>query len=192
MNKKGPVQSRLLERYNKEVAPKLAKELELKNIMRVPRILKVSINSGIGSFRDNREAVDVFIQELAEITSQKPYERKARMSEAGFKIKQGDVVGLAVTLRGARMWAFLDKLISIALPRVRDFRGLNTKAFDSNGNYSLGIREHVIFPEINANITKGIRGFQVTVVTNSTDVASNRALLKELGFPFSKDLKKDR
>lgn len=187
MNKNKTHLVRLQEKYIKEVAPTLVKELKLKNIMRVPRIMKVSVNSGIGAFRDNREALDIFVQELADITGQKPYERKARLSEAGFKIKQNDVVGYAVTLRNARMWAFLDKLVSVALPRVRDFRGLSNTAFDNSGNYSLGIREHVIFPEINANTTKGIRGLQVTIVTNSRDITSNKALLKGLGFPIVKD-----
>jgi large subunit ribosomal protein L5 len=179
--------NRLFEKYFKEVASTAQKDLNLGNIMEVPRIMKVSINSGIGPFRDNREAVESFVTELTALSAQKPFPRKVKKSEAGFKIKEGDVVGYAVTLRGNRMWAFLDKLINIALPRVRDFRGLSEEAFDRNGNYSLGIKEHVIFPEVNPNTTKGIRGLQVTIVFNSGDTEKNRYVLKGLGFPFKKD-----
>ena len=178
--------NRLKEKYIKIVAPKLAKDLKLSNVMKVPRIDKVCVNSGIGSFRDNREMVESFIEELTSITGQKPYPRSAKAAEAGFKIRKGDVVAYAVTLRGEKMWAFLDKFINVALPRVRDFRGLSDMSFDEVGNYSAGIREHVIFPEVNPNSTKGIRGLQVTVTFSSKDSDVNRQLLKELGFPFRK------
>jgi large subunit ribosomal protein L5 len=181
---------RLREIYQKEVVPKLMKEFKLSNVMEVPTIKKVVINVGVGPFRENREAVESFVNELADIAGQKPYPRKARLSEAGFKVRKGDIVGYAVTLRGDRMWAFIDKLVNVALPRVRDFRGLNVGSFDEGGNYSLGIREHVIFPEVNPNTVKGIRSMQATVVTNTTDREKNFALLKELGFPFKKEEKK--
>ncbi len=178
------VKPRLQEKYEKEVLPALKKEFGLKNPWEAPRVKKVVVNAGIGGFRDNKEAVASFTQELAELCGQRPYATKARLSEAGFKIKRGDVVGLAVTLRGAKMWAFLDKLINVALPRVRDFRGLSEKAFDKSGNYSMGIREHAIFPEVNSGTTKGIRSFQASVVLDKDDAETNRALLDYLGFPF--------
>lgn len=179
--------NRLKETYNKKIAAKLKKDYKLSNVMEVPHVQKVSINAGIGGFRENREAVESFVADFAAIAGQRPFPRKARMSEAGFKVRKNDVVGYAVTLRGERMWAFLDKFVNIALPRVRDFRGLETDSFDGNGNYSLGIREHVIFPEVNPNTVKGIRSLQVTVVFSGGDKDKNLALLRELGFPFKKD-----
>jgi large subunit ribosomal protein L5 len=181
--------NRLKQKYIENIVPAVTKEFKLENVMVVPRLKKVSINAGIGSFRDNREAVDLFVSELASMAGQKPYPRTARLSEAGFKVRKGDVVGYAVTLRGDRMWAFLDKFINIALPRVRDFRGLKDTAFDEEGNYSVGVKEHVIFPEVNANTTKGIRSLQLTIVTNSKDANLNKFVLKELGMPFRKDTK---
>ncbi|EKD99736.1 MAG: 50S ribosomal protein L5 [uncultured bacterium] len=183
--------NRLKETYNKTIAPSLIKEFKLENAMEVPRIMKVSVNAGIGAFKDSREAVDAFVSDFANIAGQKPFPRKAKKSEAGFKVRQNDVVGYAVTLRGDRMWAFLDKFVSIALPRVRDFRGLSDTAFDEMGNYSVGIREHVIFPEVNPNVVKGIRSLQVTVVMNNKDKVRNLALLKHLGFPFKREDQKD-
>lgn len=179
--------NRLQQKYLEFVKQVGKKELGISNIMEVPRILKIKLNCGIGSFRDNREAVESFVEEFTNIAGQKPYLRKAKKSEAGFKIKQGDIVGYSVTLRGAKMWAFLDKLINIALPRVRDFRGMSETSFDENGNYSVGIREHVIFPEVNPNTTKGIRSIQATIVFNSNDKEMTRKVLKGLGFPFRKD-----
>lgn len=176
---------RLKEKYLKEIAPKLATQFKLGNVMEAPKILKISVNSGIGPFRENKEAVESFADELSNITGQRAFARKARKSEAGFKIKQGDVVGFAVTLRGDRMWAFIDKLINIAFPRIRDFRGFSNDSFDGEGNYSVGIREHVIFPEVNPNTTKGIRSLQVTIVFSKKDKEKNQYLLKELGFPFA-------
>lgn len=181
--------NRLYKRYLEYVEKEGIKELGISNVMEVPRILKVKLNAGIGPFRDNREAVESFVEELSNICGQRAYPRKAKKSEAGFKIKQGDIVGYSVTLRGVRMWAFLDKLINIALPRVRDFRGMDPDSFDENGNYSLGVREHVIFPEVNANITKGIRSIQATIVFDSDEVEKNRSVLKSLGFPFRKEEK---
>lgn len=181
--------NRLKQKYIEQIVPAVTKEFGLPNVMVVPRIKKISINAGIGSFRENREAVETFVGELAAMAGQKPYPRAARLSEAGFKVRQGDVVGYAVTLRGDRMWAFLDKFINIALPRVRDFRGLKDTAFDEEGNYSVGVKEHVIFPEVNANVTKGIRSLQLTIVTNSKNKDLNMFVLKELGMPLRKDTK---
>jgi len=179
--------NRLREKYEKEIVPQVTKEFGLKSIMEVPRIKKIVVNAGIGSFRDSRESVESFENELALILGQRPYPRKARLSEAGFKIKKGDVVGYAATLRGDRMWAFLDKLISIAIPRIRDFRGLDISSFDESGNYSLGISEHIIFPEVNPNTTKGIRNLQLTIVSTSDYKKINKEILSYLGMPFKKE-----
>ena len=180
-------QMTLSKTYKKDIVPKLEKDLGLKNPMQVPRLLKVNVNAGIGGFRDNKEAVESFVQEMAEISGQHPVLKTARTSEAGFKIKKGDTVGVAVTLRGERMWAFVEKFINIVLPRVRDFKGVNPDSFDKNGNFSLGVTEHTIFPEVNANTTKGIRSLQVSFVTSTTDIEQSKALLSYLGMPFRKD-----
>ena len=177
--------NRLKEEYKNKIAPKILKEFNLGNVMEVPKIIKVNLNSGIGPFRENKEAVDSFVEEFSNIAGQKVYERKSKKSEAGFKIKQGDTVGFSATLRGDRMWAFLDKLINIAFPRIRDFRGFNPNSFDGNGNYSIGIREHVIFPEVNPNTTKGIRSLQITIVFDQKNIEKNKLILKELNFPFA-------
>lgn len=179
--------NRLKENYIKKILPLLKKELKLENINEVPRLKKIVVNAGVGPFMENKEAVESFVNDLTLITGQKPYPRGARLSEAGFKIKQGDIVGYAVTLRGERMWAFLDKLINVALPRVRDFRGLKPSAYDQNGNYSIGIKEHVIFPEVDANTTKGIRSLQVTIITDSNDLEANKKLMMELGVPIREE-----
>lgn len=179
--------NRLKENYIKKILPLLKKELKLENINEVPRLKKIVVNAGVGPFMENKEAVESFVNDLTLITGQKPYPRGARLSEAGFKIKQGDIVGYAVTLRGERMWAFLDKLINVALPRVRDFRGLKPSAYDQNGNYSIGIKEHVIFPEVDANTTKGIRSLQVTIITDSNDLEANKKLMMELGVPLREE-----
>jgi len=179
---------RLNLKFKKEISPEIKKEKKLENVMQVPGLIKIVVNSGIGSFREKKEVVESFTQELANICGQKPYPRQAKKSEAGFKIRKGDTVGLAVTLRGDRMWAFLDKFINVALPRVRDFRGISNTAFDESGNYSIGIREHVIFPEVDPNSVKEIRNLQVTIVTNSKDKELNKLLLHKLGLPFRKDL----
>ncbi|MFC1700078.1 50S ribosomal protein L5 [Patescibacteria group bacterium] len=176
--------NRMKEQYIKKVRPAVLKQFGMKNIMQVSQIKKVVLNAGIGSFMDNKDAVEGFVQELSDLSGQKAYPRKARLSEAGFKIKKGDIVGYAVTLRGERMWAFLDKLINIAFPRIRDFRGFSVDSFDSSGNYSVGIREHTIFPEVNPNTTKGIRSMQVSIVFNSDEKEMNKFVLSELGFPF--------
>ena len=179
--------SALKDKYIKEIAPEMKKDHDLKSVMEVPRLKKIVVNAGIGDFRESREAVESFVHDLSMLLGQKPYPRKARLSEAGFKIKQGDIVGYAATLRGDRMWAFLEKLINVAIPRIRDFSGLKTDSFDQAGNYSLGIREHIIFPEVNPNTTKGIRSMQVTIVSSSDDPKLNKALLSKLGMPFKED-----
>ena len=179
--------NRLKERYLKEIVPKMREEFKLGSIMEVPRIEKIVVNTGIGSFRESRDAVEGFEYELAQLLGQKPYPRKARLSEAGFKIRKGDVVGYSATLRGKRMWAFLDKLISIAIPRIRDFRGLGLDSFDGAGNYSMGIAEHIIFPEVNPNTTKSTRSLQVTIVSSGKNKEVNKALLTYLGMPFKKE-----
>ncbi len=175
---------RLYEKYKAEIMPAMKKELKLTNSLQVPKVVKITLNSGVGAIRDNKELLESFMQELADIAGQKPKVTKARLSESGFKIKQGDVVGVVVTLRHGRMWAFLDKFINIVLPRMRDFRGLDLNAFDKKGNYTIGVREHTIFPEVNPNKTKGIRSLQVTIVTNAGGVEDSRLLLKYLGMPF--------
>ncbi|MCA9308343.1 MAG: 50S ribosomal protein L5 [Patescibacteria group bacterium] len=179
---------RLANRY-KELAPKLMSDLGLDNVMEIPRIQKVVINAGIGNIKDNREHIEAFEHDLSVIAGQKVSVRKARLSEAGFNLRKGANVGLTVTLRNQSMWTFLDKLINIALPRVRDFSGVSTTSFDAFGNYSLGILEHTIFPEVNPNVVKSIRGLQITVVVRAKNSAHSKALLQELGMPFRKDSK---
>lgn len=175
------------QKYNEKIVSKLRKEFKYSNVMEVPAIKKVVVNAGVGPFRENREAVESFLVDFTALTGQKPSPRIAKQSIAGFKIRQNDVVGYTVTLRGERMWSFLDKLINIALPKVRDFRGLEPDSFDEHGNYSLGIREHVIFPEVNQNSTRGIRSLQVTIIISGKTIEANRFLLKELGIPFRKE-----
>jgi large subunit ribosomal protein L5 len=179
--------SRLKEKYQKEIAPALMKEFGIKNPMSVPSIAKVTINSGIGGFRDSKEAMDAFRGELAQILGQIPNYRASKKSISGFKLREGEPVGMSANLRGERMWAFLDKLVNIVLPRVRDFRGVPTTSFDKQGNYSLGLNDHTIFPEINPNKVKLGRGLQVNVVMNTPNKDQNLKLLEKLGFPFSKE-----
>ncbi len=177
----------LQRKYKEQVVGHLQKELGFTNIMQAPRIKKVVINAGIGGYKDSREAVESFVGELTALAGQRPSPRRARLSEAGFKIRKGDVVAYSVTLRGVYMWAFLEKLITVALPRTRGFWGLSETAFDGHGNYSLGVREHTVFPEVNPNAVKGIRSLQVTIETSAGDDKKALALLKSLGFPFKKD-----
>lgn len=177
----------LRKKYLEELVPRINEEYHLKSVMEVPRLLKIKVNSGIGSFRDNREAVDSFEQELGLLLGQKPYPRKARKSIASFKVRQGDVIGYSATLRGESMWAFLEKLIGIAIPRIRDFRGLPISSFDQDGNYSLGIKEHIIFPEVNPNTVKGIRSLQLTMVFSGGNAKLNKVVLGYLGMPFVKE-----
>jgi len=176
----------LRKKYTTEIKDNLIKELSLDNVMQVPVLDKIVINTGIGKFRDNKDVVDSFFNEVTSISGQKPTFRKSRVSEAGFKVRKNDTVGITVTLRGERMWVFLQKLINISLPRVRDFKGVSNSSFDKSGNYSLGIREHIIFPEVDANKTRGVRSMQVTLVFKNSDKEKSKKFLSSLGMPFSK------
>jgi large subunit ribosomal protein L5 len=174
------------EKYNSEVVPALRKTFDLKNIMQVPRITKVVVNIGLGEAMDNPKAMEAAVSDLTIITGQKPIMTKARKSIANFKLREGRLIGTKVTLRGDRMWAFLDRLISTALPRVRDFRGVSANAFDGRGNYTLGLRDQLIFPEIEYDKIDKLRGMEVTIVTTAKNDDQARVLLQLLGMPFSK------
>jgi large subunit ribosomal protein L5 len=174
------------ERYNNEVVPALRKAFDLKNIMQVPRITKVVVNIGMGEAMDNPKAMEAAVSDLTIVTGQKPVMTKARKSIANFKLREGRLIGTKVTLRGDRMWAFLDRLLSTALPRVRDFRGVSANAFDGRGNYTLGLRDQLIFPEIEYDKIDKLRGMEVTIVTTAKNDDQARVLLQMLGMPFSK------
>ena len=176
--------ARLRDKYNKEIAPAIAKQFDIKNPMAIPRIEKVVINMGMGDSISNAKILDVAVEELRSITGQKPVVTKAKKSIASFKLRQGMNIGTMVTLRGERMYEFLDRLISVALPRVRDFRGVSAKAFDGRGNYTLGIREQLIFPEIDFNKVDKTRGMNISIVTTASSDEQSRALLKAMGMPF--------
>jgi large subunit ribosomal protein L5 len=176
--------ARLKERYQKNVAPQIAKDFGISNPMAVPRIQKVVINMGMGEAIANQKILDTAADELRAITGQKPVITKAKKSIASFKLRQGMPIGVVVTLRGDRMYEFLDRLVSVALPRVRDFRGVSPKAFDGRGNYTIGIREQLIFPEIDFNKVDKLRGMNITIVTTARNDEQSRALLKGLGMPF--------
>ncbi len=178
---------RLEEKYRNEVVPALMKALNLNNVMEVPRITKVVVNIGLGEALDNPKALDYAVQDLTTITGQKPIITKARKSVAAFKLREGRAIGVKVTLRGDRMWAFLDRLMNVALPRVRDFRGVSPNAFDGRGNYTLGIREQLIFPEIDYDKIDKVRGMEVTIVTTARNDEEGRQLLALLGMPFKKE-----
>ena len=175
---------RLLERYRSEIVPKLSQEFGFKNVHQVPRLEKVVVNMGVGKATQNAKLIEKAAEELGAITGQKAAVRKARKSIANFKLRQGQAVGCTVTLRGARMWEFFDRLVNVSLPRVRDFKGVSVKAFDGRGNYSLGIREQIIFPEIDYDSVENITGLNVTVVTSARNDAEGKALLAQLGMPF--------
>jgi len=175
---------RLLERYRTEIVPKLSQEFGFKNVHQVPRLEKVVVNMGVGKATQNAKLVEKAAEELAAITGQKAAVRRARKSIANFKLRQGQAVGCTVTLRGTRMWEFFDRLVNVSLPRVRDFKGVSVKAFDGRGNYSLGIREQIIFPEIDYDSVENITGLNVTVVTSARNDAEGKALLAHLGMPF--------
>jgi large subunit ribosomal protein L5 len=176
---------RLKTRYEREVRPRLQEELRLSSVMEVPRIEKVTLNMGVGEAKTDAKALDGAIDELTTIAGQRAHVRRARKSIAGFKVREGMPVGARVTLRGARMWEFLDRLVSIALPRIRDFRGLSPGSFDGRGNFSLGIREQIIFPEIDYDQIAGIRGLDVAITTTAPDDQQGLALLRALGLPFA-------
>lgn len=176
--------ARLKERFQKEIAPALAKELGLTNPMAVPRLHKVVVNMGVGEATQNVKMLDPLVRDVGEITGQKPVVTKAKKSIAAFKVREGMSIGAMVTLRGDRMYEFMDRLINIALPRVRDFRGVSTKSFDGRGNYTLGLHDQLIFPEIDYAKVDKLKGMNVTIVTTARDDNQARALLKHMGMPF--------
>jgi large subunit ribosomal protein L5 len=179
--------ARLKERYEQEIRPRLKEELGLGSVMQVPCIEKITLNMGVGEAKTESKAMDSAIEELTTIAGQRAQVRRARKSIAQFKVREGMPVGARVTLRGARMYEFLDRLVSIALPRIRDFRGLNPRSFDGRGNYSLGIREQLIFPEINYDDIQTVRGLDVTITTSAETDEQALALLQALGLPFAAD-----
>ena len=176
--------ARLKERYEKEVRQGLMKELGFTNPMQAPRLDKIVVNMGLGEAINNGKIIDASVEQLASITGQKPVVTRARKSIANFKLRQGQSIGAMVTLRGDRMYEFFDRLVSIALPRVRDFKGVSPKAFDGKGNYTLGVREQIIFPEIDYDDVETIRGLDVTITTSAHSDEEALALLRELGLPF--------
>jgi len=178
--------ARLLERYKKEIVPSLINKLGIKNIMEVPSLEKIVINIGVGEATQNSKLIDAALNDLKIITGQQPIIRKAKKSEAGFKLREGVPIGVKVTLRSKKMYEFLDRLINIALPRVKDFEGVSDRSFDGRGNYSLGIREQMIFPEIDFDKVEKIFGMTITVVTSAKTDEASKELLKEFGMPFKK------
>lgn len=176
--------ARLKEKYEQEIVPGLQKQLGLKNRMQVPRLSKITVNMGVGEAKQEAKALDGAMEELAVITGQKPRLNRARKSIAGFKVRQGMPIGCSVTIRGLRMYEFLDRLVSIALPRIRDFRGIRRKSFDGQGNMSLGIREQTIFPEIDYDSITQTRGLNVAITTTASTDEEGLALMEKLGMPF--------
>ncbi len=177
----------LKERYTAEISPALMKSLGLKNVMQVPRISKVVVNIGMGEAMDNPKSLDAAVEDLQKITGQRPVVTKARKSIANFKLREGRAIGVKVTLRGERMWNFLDRMMNIALPRTRDFRGISPNSFDGRGNYTLGLREQLVFPEIDYDKIDKLRGLEVTIVTTAQNDDTARQLLTMLGMPFKKE-----
>jgi large subunit ribosomal protein L5 len=175
---------RLRARFEKEVAPALLKELELKNPMAVPRLHKIVVNMGVGEATQNAKVLDPAVNELGQITGQKPVVTRAKKSIAAFKVRQGQSIGAMVTLRGDRMYEFFDRLVSIVLPRVRDFKGVSTKSFDGRGNYTIGLHDQLIFPEISYEKVDKQKGMNVTIVTTAPNDNQARSLLKHMGMPF--------
>jgi len=177
----------LQERYQKEVRDQLMKDFELRNVMQAPRVEKIVVNVGVGSETQNdSKALDAAVSDMTIITGQKPIIAKARKSIANFKLRENKPIGVKVTLRGQRMWAFLDRLMNVALPRVRDFRGVPAEAFDGRGNYTLGLREQLVFPEIEYDKIDKVRGMEITVVTTAPNDEQGRRLLQLLGMPFAR------
>jgi large subunit ribosomal protein L5 len=176
--------ARLKEKYRSEIAPAIAKEFGIENPMAIPKIEKIVVNMGLGEAISNSKIMDAAVEELKAVTGQKPVVTKAKKSIAAFKLRQGMSIGTMVTLRGDRMYEFLDRLISVALPRVRDFRGVSAKAFDGRGNYTLGVREQLIFPEIDFNKVDKSRGMNISIVTTAKTDEQARSLLKAFGMPF--------
>ena len=178
--------ARLKQIYNEKIVPELKQSLGLKNTMQVPRILKITVNMGVGEAVADKKVMDAATADMAKITGQKPAVTKAKKSVATFKVRDGQAIGCKVTLRGDRMYEFLDRLVSIAIPRIRDFRGINARSFDGRGNYSLGVKEQIIFPEIQYDQIDQIRGMDITISTSARDDKHGRALLEAFNFPFRK------
>jgi len=178
--------NRLLEQYKNEFAPALQKELGLKNVMQIPKITKVVVNIGVGEALDNPKALDAAVNDLTIITGQKPVVIAAKKAISNFKLREGRQIGVKVTLRGDKMWAFLDRLINVALPRVRDFRGISADSFDGRGNYTLGLTEQLIFPEIQYDKIDKVRGMEISIVTTAETDDHARELLSKFGMPFRK------
>jgi len=178
--------NRLLEQYKNEIAPALQKELGLKNVMQIPKITKVVVNIGVGEALDNPKALDAAANDLTIITGQKPVVIAAKKAISNFKLREGRQIGVKVTLRGEKMWAFLDRLINVALPRVRDFRGISADSFDGRGNYTLGLTEQLIFPEIQYDKIDKVRGMEISIVTTAETDDHARQLLSKFGMPFRK------
>ena len=179
--------NRLQEQYKNEIAPALYKELGLDNVMQIPRLTKIVVNIGVGEALDNPKALDAAVNDLTIITGQKPVVIAARKANSNFKLREGRQIGVKVTLRGEKMWAFLDRLINIALPRVRDFRGISPDSFDGRGNYTLGLTEQLIFTEIQYDKIDKVRGMEVSIVTTAETDDQARELLRKFGMPFRKD-----
>ncbi|MDA1329942.1 MAG: 50S ribosomal protein L5 [Chloroflexi bacterium] len=174
----------LKQQYDKEIVPELQKALDLKNVMEVPKLTKVVLNIGVGEALDNAKALDSAVEDLTTIAGQKPVVTLARKSIANFKLREGRAIGVKVTLRGERMWSFFDRLVNLALPRVRDFRGISPDSFDGRGNYTLGLNEQLVFPEIQYDSIDQVRGLEITLVTTARTDEEGRALLRMLGMPF--------
>ena len=178
---------RLRTRFDNEIKPRLQEELGLTNVMQVPRFTKIVVNMGVGRATQQRSLLDGAVTDLTTITGQKPSVRKAKKSIANFKLREGNEIGAKVTLRGDRMWEFYDRLVSLAIPRIRDFRGMSPKQFDRHGNYTFGLTEQLVFPEIDYDRIDSVRGMDITIVTTAETDDQGRALMRALGFPFSRD-----
>jgi large subunit ribosomal protein L5 len=176
--------SRLYDRYKKEIVPELKKELALPNVMMVPRLEKIVVNSGVGEATQNIKALDKVMEELGTITGQKPVIRRARKSIATFRLREGQAVGATVTLRGARMYEFMDRFVSVVIPRIKDFRGMSRKSFDGSGNYTIAMKDQLVFPEIHYSKVEKPKGMSITFVTSANSNEAGMALLKHLGIPF--------
>ncbi len=176
--------TRLKTLYQETIVPKLMKQFGYTNVHQVPKVIKITVNRGLGEASQNAKALESSVSEIAQITGQKPVVTRAKKAIAGFKIREGMPVGVMVTLRSEKMYAFLDRLISLSLPRIRDFRGISPKSFDGRGNYSLGVREQLIFPEIEYDKIDKIRGMDISIITTANTDEEGRALLKEMGMPF--------
>ena len=178
---------RLKDKYENELKPQLKDELGLANVMQVPRLVKIVVNMGVGRATQQRSLLDGAVTDLTIITGQKPSVRKAKKSIATFKLREGNEIGVMATMRGARMWEFYDRLVSLAIPRIRDFRGMSPNQFDGHGNYTFGLTEQLVFPEIDYDKIDSVRGMNVTIVTTARTDDQGRALLRALGFPFRRD-----